>query len=97
MQADDRAPGGSHLDPANASGPGADPPTDRGALPPEPGTVPHPGEPDPAPERDEDPGIEDPRDRGGTGQPVGADNIREGRVGGVMAPPGSTHGQGQGG
>jgi hypothetical protein len=37
------------------------------------------------------------RDRGGTGEPVGADNIREGRVRGTMIPPGSTQGQGQGG
>ena len=69
----------------------------REPLPPEPGAVPSPAEPDPAPERDEAPGITDPRDRGGTGQPVGADNIREGRVDGVMAPQGSTQGEGQGG
>jgi hypothetical protein len=37
------------------------------------------------------------RDRGGTGEPVGADNIREGRVRGTMIPPGSTQGQGEGG
>jgi len=67
------------------------------ALPPEPGTTPTPADPDPAPERDETPGITDPRDRGGTGQPVGANNIIEGRVGGVMAPQGSTQGQGEGG
>jgi hypothetical protein len=69
----------------------------RDPLPPEPGTVPTAVDPDPAPERDELPAITDPRDRGGTGQPVGADNIREGRVDGVMAPQGSTQGQGQGG
>jgi hypothetical protein len=37
------------------------------------------------------------RDRGGTGEPVGADNIREGRVRGTMIPPSSTQGQGEGG
>lgn len=41
--------------------------------------------------------VPDGRDRGGTGEPVGADNIREGRVRGTMIPPGSTQGQGQGG
>lgn len=52
----------------------------------------------PVPSSDPDPpAITDPRDRGGTGAPVGADNIREGRVDGVLAPPGGTHGQGQGG
>lgn len=66
-------------------------------VPPEPGSLPTPADPDPAPERDEAPGIDDPRDRGGTGRPVGADNIREGRVDGVMAPQGSTQGQGEGG
>jgi hypothetical protein len=66
-------------------------------LPAEPGVVPSPTEPDPAPERDEPPEITDPRDRGGTGRPVGANNIAEGRVGGVMTPQGSTQGQGGGG
>ena len=66
-------------------------------LPPEPGVVPSPAEPDPAPERDQAPGITDPRDRGGTGRPVGANNIAEGRVDGVMTPQGSTQGQGGGG
>jgi hypothetical protein len=65
-------------------------------VPVEPGTVPSPTMPDPAPERDEDPVIADPRDRGGTGAPVGVDNIREGRVDGVMTPPAGTQGQGQG-
>jgi len=37
------------------------------------------------------------RDRGGTGEPVGADNIREGRVRGTMVTPGSAQGQGEGG
>ena len=31
------------------------------------------------------------------GQPVGRDNIREGRVTGVMTPPAGSHGEGQGG
>jgi hypothetical protein len=66
-------------------------------LPPEPGVVPSPAEPDPAPERDESPAITDPRDRGGTGRPVGANNIAEGRADGVMTPQGSTQGQGGGG
>ncbi|HET7727668.1 MAG TPA: hypothetical protein VFK54_10125 [Candidatus Limnocylindrales bacterium] len=38
-----------------------------------------------------------PRDRGGTGEPVGTDNIREGRVGGVMGGVRQQQGQGQGG
>ena len=66
------------------------------AVPPEPGTLPTEANPDPAPERDElmptDAGEQDP-----LGQPVGRDNIREGRVGGVMTPPAGSHGQGQGG
>ena len=66
-------------------------------IPPEPGAVPSPDDPDPAPERDEDPMIQDPRDRGGTGAPVGRNNIAEGRVDGVLAPPAGSHGQGQGG
>jgi len=66
-------------------------------MPPEPGELPSATSPDPAPERDEDPGITDPRDRGGTGAPVGANNIVEGRVDGVLAPPAGSHGQGQGG
>jgi hypothetical protein len=65
-------------------------------VPPEPGSLPTEAEPDPAPERDElaptDAGEQDP-----LGQPVGRDNIREGRVGGVMTPPAGSHGQGQGG
>jgi hypothetical protein len=66
-------------------------------VPSEAGVPPSPAEPDPAPERDEVPGITDPRDRGGTGRPVGADNIAEGRVDGVMTPQGSTQGEGGGG
>ncbi|HEX5826993.1 MAG TPA: hypothetical protein VFY23_05700 [Candidatus Limnocylindrales bacterium] len=66
------------------------------AIPPEPGAAPSAREPDPAPERDESPAVTDPRDRGGTGAPVGTDNIAEGRVDGVMTPPGGSHGQGQG-
>jgi len=66
-------------------------------IPAEPGALPSPADPDPAPERDEAPTITDPRDRGGTGAPVGANNIVEGRVDGVLAPPAGSHGQGQGG
>lgn len=71
-------------------------PNDPTLPPAEPGALPSPDQPDPSPERDVDPVITDPRDRGGTGAPVGADNIREGRVDGIMSPAGSTHGQGQG-
>ena len=70
--------------------------TSRSPIPPEPGTLPTDRDPDPAPERDElvptDAGEQDP-----LGQPVGRDNIREGRVGGIMAPPAGSHGEGQGG
>ena len=34
--------------------------------------------------------------RGAETEPVGNDNIREGRVGGVMGSPHATNGQGQG-
>jgi hypothetical protein len=34
---------------------------------------------------------------GAAREPVGNDNIREGRVGGVMGSPHATNGQGQGG
>jgi hypothetical protein len=58
-------------------------------------------EPDPAPEA-ERPTVAEAEtnegpDRGGTGEPVGTDNIREGRVGGVMGGPHPQAGQGQGG
>ena len=66
-------------------------------LPAEPGTLPTDAQPDPAPERDEAPSITDPRDRGGTGQPVGANTIAEGRADGLMIPEGSTQGEGGGG
>jgi hypothetical protein len=36
-------------------------------------------------------------DRGGTGEPVGENNIREGRVRGTMVPSSSTEGGGPGG
>lgn len=65
-------------------------------VPPEPGTLPHEGEPDPAPERDEVSEVPE-RDRGGTGAPVGRDTIREGRVRGVQGPARQQGGQGQGG
>lgn len=68
--------------------------TERAPLPPEPGSLPTGDEPDPAPERAPTPLITDPRDRGGTGEPVGANNIAEGRVDGVMTPPGAGGGEG---
>lgn len=70
----------------------------RPAIPAEPGELPSTDNPDPAPERDQDaaPATAE-RDRGGTGEPVGADNIREGRVGGVMGGARQQQGQGQGG
>jgi hypothetical protein len=74
----------------------SDDPTIPASIPPEPGTLPSEDNPDPAPERDEllptGTGEQDP-----LGQPVGRDNIREGRVGGIMAPPAGSHGEGQGG
>jgi len=67
-------------------------------IPPEEGETPSEQNPDPAPERDVEHAVPDnPRDRGGTGDPVGADNIREGRVGGVMGGRHQQQGQGQGG
>ena len=66
-------------------------------VPDEPGALPSDTEPDPAPERDIAEDRLEGADRGGTGQPVGPDNIREGRVRGTMVPPGSSEGQGQGG
>jgi hypothetical protein len=68
----------------------------RARRPEETGTVPSPLEPDPAPEAETDQPLEG-VDRGGTGEPVGADNIREGRVRGTMIPAASTEGEGQGG
>jgi hypothetical protein len=66
------------------------------AIPDEHGTRATPANPDPAPEADELPALEG-DDRGGTGAPVGTDNIRDGRVGGVMGPARQQGGQGQGG
>jgi hypothetical protein len=58
-------------------------------------------DPDPAPERERPTAAETSTsagvDRGGTGEPVGPDNIREGRVGGVMGGPHQQQGQGEGG
>jgi hypothetical protein len=58
-------------------------------------------QPDPAPERERATAAEaetsEGADRGGTGEPVGRDNIREGRVDGVMGGPHQQQGQGQGG
>ena len=63
--------------------------------------APSEAEPDPAPEA-ERPTVAEAEtnegvDRSGTGEPVGTDNIREGRVGGVMGGPHPQGGQGQGG
>jgi hypothetical protein len=63
--------------------------------------LPDEAEPDPAPEEERATVAEattsQGADRGGTGEPVGRDNIREGRVGGVMGGPHQQQGQGQGG
>ena len=63
--------------------------------------LPTDAEPDPAPEAERPTAAEaesnDGEDRGGTGEPVGTDNIREGRVDGVMGGPHPQGGQGQGG
>ena len=57
--------------------------------------------PDPAPEAERATTAEvetnEGVDRGGPGGPVGRDNIREGRVGGLMGGPHPQGGQGQGG
>jgi hypothetical protein len=71
---------------------------DEPMIPPEPGQLPTPDHPDPSPEREPDgPPAVAPEDRGAAGRHAGRDNIREGRVDGLMDTPGSTHGQGQGG
>ena len=69
----------------------------------EPSEGPFPSEADPAPapererpttaEAETNEGV----DKGGTGEPVGRDNIREGRVDGLMGGPHQSQGQGQGG
>ena len=63
--------------------------------------LPDEAELDPAPELERpqagDAPETDERDRGGTGERVGRDNIREGRVGGVMGGPRQQQGEGQGG
>ena len=68
----------------------------------EPGSrLPDESDPDPAPEHERATVAEvttsEGKDRGGTGEPVGRDNIRDGRVGGVMGGPHQQGGQGQGG
>jgi hypothetical protein len=64
-------------------------------------SLPSPENPDPSPEQERptaaEPETNEGRDRGGTGEPVGPDNIREGRVGGVMGGRHQQQGQGQGG
>ena len=58
-------------------------------------------DPAPAPERERPTAAEvetnEGVDVGGTGGPVGRDNIREGRVGGLMGGAHQQQGQGQGG
>ncbi len=58
-------------------------------------------DPAPAPERERPTAVEvetnEGVDLGGTGQPVGRNNIAEGRVGGAMGGPHPQGGQGQGG
>lgn len=70
-------------------------------LHPSEANLPTEADPDPAPERERPTTAEaetnEGDDRGGTGEPVGADNIREGKVGGVMGGPHQQQGQGQGG
>ena len=64
-------------------------------------TFPSETEPDPAPERERPTTAEaetsEGVDRGGTGEPVGRDNIREGRVDGLAGGPHQQQGEGQGG
>ena len=63
--------------------------------------VPSETDPAPAPERERPTAAEaetnEGVDEGGTGEPVGRDNIREGRVDGLMGGPHQSQGQGQGG
>ena len=63
--------------------------------------LPDEDEPDPAPELERATNAEvntaEGVDRGGTGEPGGRDNIREGRVDGVLGGPHQSQGQGQGG
>jgi hypothetical protein len=61
------------------------------------GTLPSEQEPDPAPEAERPTVDEVASERGATGEPIGTDNIREGRVGGVMGGPHPQGGQGEGG
>jgi hypothetical protein len=49
------------------------------------------------PNRPTEPDAADQLDPGEPAEPVGNDNIREGRVGGVMGGPRQSQGQGQGG
>jgi hypothetical protein len=61
------------------------------------GQLPDHDNPDPAPEAERPTTHERPDEPGATGEPVGNDNIREGRVQGLMGPPHGSQGQGQGG
>ena len=58
---------------------------------------PTPENPDPAPELEDPTVAEEPDEPGAGRQPVGADNIREGRVRGLMGGSHPQQGQGQGG
>jgi hypothetical protein len=64
-------------------------------------TLPDEVDPDPAPQREAptapEPATTEGVERGGTGEPVGRDNIRAGQVGGVQGGPHPAQGQGQGG
>jgi hypothetical protein len=91
MRTDERDDERTEFAPVTESGPEA-----AVTIPGEHGTRATPDVPDPAPEANELPPVDE-RDRGGTGAPVGSDNIREGRVGGVMGPARQQGGQGQGG
>ncbi len=59
--------------------------------------IPSDRNPDPTPERERPTVDEQVEQRGAPGEPVGDDNIREGRVRGVMGGPHPQGGQGQGG
>ncbi len=61
------------------------------------GRVPTDEEPDPAPEAERPSARDLPSERGATVEPAGRDNIREGKVKGLMGGPHPSQGQGQGG
>lgn len=61
------------------------------------GRLPTDEEPDPGPEAERPSAGDLPSEPGATAEPVGRDNIREGRVKGLMGGPHPSQGQGQGG